>query len=57
MDGEENPYGNCRLEIIDPAEAPPGSACSSELDQRECIAAGGEWVQGAASSICACPEG
>jgi hypothetical protein len=56
MDGEENPFGNCPVEIVDPPEAPRESACNKDLDERECIAAGGEWVEGRTASYCACPE-
>ncbi len=56
MGGDENPFGNCPLEIVDPPEAPAGSACSAELDERACIAAGGEWAAGIAAPHCACPE-
>jgi hypothetical protein len=57
MEGEENPFGNCPVEIIDPPEAPPASACDKDLDERQCIAAGGEWKEGLAAPYCACPEG
>ncbi len=56
MDGEENPFGNCPVEIIDPPEAPREGTCSADLNQRECIAAGGEWKEGMAAPYCACPE-
>jgi hypothetical protein len=56
MDGEENPFGNCPVEIVDPPEAPRESACNKDLDERECIAAGGEWKEGMAAPYCACPE-
>jgi CSLREA domain-containing protein len=56
MGGDENPFGNCPVEIVDPPEAPRESACSSDLDERECIAAGGEWTEGMAAPYCACPE-
>lgn len=56
MDGDENPFGNCPVEIIDPPEAPRESACNKDLDERQCIAAGGEWKEGLAAPYCACPE-
>ncbi len=56
MGGDENPFGNCPVEIVDPPGAPPVSACSSDLDERACIAAGGEWTEGMAAPYCACPE-
>jgi hypothetical protein len=56
LDGEENPFGNCPVEIVDPPEAPRESACNKDLDERECIAAGGEWKEGMAAPYCACPE-
>jgi len=56
MDGPENPFGTCNVEIIDPPEAPRESACSADLDERSCIAAGGEWAAGMAAPYCACPE-
>ncbi len=55
MNGPENPFGTCPVEIIDPSEAPRESACNADLDERSCIAAGGEWVVGIAPR-CICPE-
>ncbi len=56
MAGDENPFGNCPVKIIDPPEALRESACNADLVERECIAAGGEWVEGMAAPYCACPE-
>ncbi len=55
MSGDENPFGNCPVEIVDPPEAPREGACTRDMDQRTCIAAGGEWIVGAAPH-CVCPE-
>jgi CSLREA domain-containing protein len=38
-----------------PTEPPPEEACNESLDQRACIASGGEWVVGTAA-YCSCPE-
>jgi len=56
MDGPENPFGTCNVEIIDPPEAPRDDTCNADLDQRECIAAGGKWTEGMAAPYCTCPE-
>jgi len=56
MGGDENPFGNCPLEIVDPPQAPRESACRTDLDERACIVAGGEWKEGMAAPYCACPE-
>jgi CSLREA domain-containing protein len=55
MGGDENPFGNCPVEIVDPPETPPMSACTRDMDQRACIAAGGEWIVGD-TTYCDCPE-
>ncbi|NIS83299.1 MAG: CSLREA domain-containing protein [Anaerolineales bacterium] len=55
LDGPENPFGTCDVEIIDPPEAPREPACQQDLDEESCIAAGGEWIVGVAPS-CKCPE-
>jgi hypothetical protein len=52
MDGPENPLGTCPVEIVDPPEE---DACRGDLDERACIAAGGEWAAGV-NPPCICPE-
>jgi CSLREA domain-containing protein len=55
MGGEENPFGSCPVEIVDPPQAPRESTCRTDLDERGCIAAGGEWIVGD-TTYCDCPE-
>ena len=56
MDGEENPLGSCKIDLIDPAE--PSPVCSSDLDEEQCVAAGGEYISAtmAGEPRCVCPE-
>lgn len=54
LDGPENPYGTCDVRITDPPEKPSELTCQRDLDEENCIAAGGEWVVGIAP-ICHCP--
>jgi hypothetical protein len=56
MDGEENPFGNCPVEIINPPEPVPESTCNMNLDEKSCVAAGGKWGDGMAAPYCVCPE-
>jgi CSLREA domain-containing protein len=53
--GEENPFGECDVPILDPPEKPSAPACHRELSEEDCIAAGGEWVS-ALANYCNCPE-
>ncbi len=53
LTGPENPWGTCNVDLIDPPDKP--SVCQSDLNEEQCIAAGGEWVVGAAP-YCICPE-
>ena len=53
LTGPENPWGTCNVDLIDPPDKP--SACQNDLNEEQCIAAGGRWVVGAAP-YCACPE-
>jgi len=46
MGGDENPFGNCPVEIVDPPAAPAFSARTRDMDQRTCTAVGGESVVG-----------
>lgn len=57
MGGPENPFGTCRVEIIDPPEPvrEPTGECHGKLDERSCIAAGGEYAAGV-SPPCICPK-
>jgi CSLREA domain-containing protein len=55
MSGEENPYGECDVPVLDPPEKPSAPACHRELSEEDCIAAGGEWVS-ALANYCNCPE-
>jgi CSLREA domain-containing protein len=55
MDGDRNPCGNCPVEIVDPPAAPVSNACSADMDESRCTAAGGEWVVGA-TRYCKCPQ-
>jgi hypothetical protein len=52
MGGPENPLGTCGVELVDP---PAEDACQGDLDERACIAAGGEWAAGVAPP-CICPD-
>ncbi|MGD8603959.1 MAG: right-handed parallel beta-helix repeat-containing protein [Anaerolineales bacterium] len=51
MGGPENPLGNCPVKLVDPPEE---TACRPDLDERACIAAGGEWAAGV-NPPCICP--
>jgi hypothetical protein len=62
MDGPEEPYKTCQISVVDappPLESsdPGGSdapVCSSDLDKNSCLAAGGEWKDGAVAASCDC---
>jgi len=54
LDGPENPLGTCGVQLVNPPEPPEELVCRSGLDEAACVAAGGQWVVGAAP-YCLCP--
>jgi len=54
LDGPENPLGTCGVQLVEPPDAPEVLVCRSNLNETDCIAAGGEWVVGMAP-YCLCP--
>jgi len=54
LDGPENPLGTCGVQLVNPPEPPEELICRSDMNEGECVAAGGQWVVGAAP-YCLCP--